>query len=390
MTKNATVAIMLLFAFFCPRTFGQVHVKNTNMKQVLLFRSNQEALRGNLVEMRDDTLVVLTANREMAVPLADIRRIIWSYERGPGRGPVIGAVAAGYLGAYLYAQSQNYGGFVRSENWVGYALFVPPSIALGAGIGYLVDPGSSHAERVFDFTGDEESKSDERARLVRAVTQDSPESKVHITFQGSHVYPRGPQLVVGNSSPMYDGSRVISDFNLLRKAQLTYSITPDLEAGIAFVWFGEPPQSSYGYASSGDFYSASFSGTQSLQAIGKCLVAVYQPLYGVLPSRLGLRVGGGAGIASLDYARTTGVFTFSPDGPGTQQDSYFSVSDNVVVWYLFGQIEYELVDGLSVGLVVDNVFGPSRGAPAVPEASIPGQELQFGNSSVGFTLGFHF
>jgi hypothetical protein len=43
-----------------------------------------------------------------------------------------------------------------------------------------------------------------------------------------------------------------------------------------------------------------------------------------------------------------------------------------------------------VGLVVDNVFGPSRNAPAVPEANIPGQELPFGNSSVGFTLGFHF
>jgi hypothetical protein len=62
----------------------------------------------------------------------------------------------------------------------------------------------------------------------------------------------------------------------------------------------------------------------------------------------------------------------------------------VVVGYLFGQVEYEAVDGLSFGLVLDNVFGPSRDAPAVPEANIPARTRDFGNSSVGFTISVHF
>jgi hypothetical protein len=113
-------------------------------------------------------------------------------------------------------------------------------------------------------------------------------------------------------------------------------------------------------------------------------------LYRILESRFTVKVGGGFGTASIDYTRTTSAWSYVQFGTGSQQSSLFTVSENILVGYLFGQVEYEVVDGLSLGLVADNVFGPSRDAPAVPEANIPAQALNFGNSSVGFTMSIHF
>jgi len=98
-------------------------------------------------------------------------------------------------------------------------------------------------------------------------------------------------------------------------------------------------------------------------------VALYKPLYDLLDPRLDLKVGGGFGAASIDYSRTTTVWAYTQSGTGSQLNSSFSVSDNFVVAYLFVQLEFELVDGLSLGLVADKVFGPSRDAPAVSEAN---------------------
>jgi hypothetical protein len=99
---------------------------------------------------------------------------------------------------------------------------------------------------------------------------------------------------------------------------------------------------------------------------------------------LNLKVGGGLGIASIDYNRSTTISGITP------QYSSFNIADNSLSAYFFGQLDFELVEGLSVGLIADKVFGPSRDAPAVPEANIPAQTINFGNTSVGFTVSFHF
>lgn len=391
MFKNITIAGVLLCLFMSEVTFGQVQVKSTAMKQVLIFRPNQDAVRGKLAEIREEYIVVLSSQREITVPFAEISRIILTSEQGAGRGPLYGAVLAGYAGAYLFATSGSNGGFVNSRNGTGLVIliFVLPSISLGAGMGYLVDPGSTQKEEVFDFTGSDEAKAQEKSRLVRAATHESRESKVHITFQGSHVNSNIPKLILPSSYPSYDNS-TISEFNLLRKAQVTYSVVPEAEVGVALVWFSEPPQSSNGYETLSNSGSKNYNVSQSFEATGKYIVALYKPLYHLLDPRLDLKVGGGIGTASIDYRRTTTVRTYTQSGPSSQQGSSFNVSDNFVVAYLFGQLEFEFVDGLSLGLVADKVFGPSRAAQAVPEANIPAQTLRFDNTSVGFTISIHF
>jgi hypothetical protein len=389
MGKRIIVVGILLCVFLSQVAFGQMKIKNTAMKRAIVFRSTQDAIRGKVAEIRDSSIVVLTSEREVTVPFSEISRIIWTHEQGPGRGPLMGAVLLGYAGACLYATSRDHGGFVENGDLWGYLLPVLPSIALGAGIGYLVDPGFAQEELVFDFTGSEEEKAREKSHLIRAATHVSHESTVHITFQGSHVSSSMPNLILPNSNTSYD-FRQVSGFNLLRKAQVTYSFLPELEAGIAFVWFSEPPQSGSGYENLVNNDFRSYSGLQSFEATGRYLVALYNPLYHILDSRLTLKVGGGVGIASIDFARATTVWTSSQIGPGSQQSSSYTVSDNFLVGCLFGQLEFEFVDGFSLGLAVDRIFGPSSDAPAVPEANIPAQTLSFENTSVGFTISLHF
>jgi len=226
MSKNIIIAGVLLCLFMSQITFGQVQVKSTAMKQAIIFRPNQDAIRGKLAEIGEEYIVVFSSEREVTIPFADISRIILTYERGSGRGPIYGAVLAGYAGTLILTRSQD--------------LVVVPSIALGAGIGYLVDPGSVQKEEVFDFTGSGEAKTGEKSRLLRAATHESRESKVHITFQGSHVNSNMPKLNLPGSSTSYDYN-TISEFNWLRKVQVTYSVVPEVEVGVALVWFSEPP-----------------------------------------------------------------------------------------------------------------------------------------------------
>lgn len=385
-----TVLCLLLFQI----GVGQVHVTSTVMKQALIFRPNQEVIRGTIVEIREDSIVVLSSEREVTVPIADIGRIIWTYDSGPARGFVYGAILGGYASSYIYTRSLNSDGFFGTENALGFFLVVPPSMAIGAGIGFLIDPGPSHKEILFDFAGSDEERARERARLVEAATDGSGGSNLHVTFQASQVSAHMPEFNFPNSLSSYENSRV-TRFNLLRKAQVTYSVAPEWEIGVALVWFGEPSQSSYGYENSYSDYPGvnagkTSSGLQSFEAFGKCIVASYNPLYYILDSRFVFKVGGGFGTASINFKRTTSLFTWSYDGYGQNgtnslQDSYFSISDDYPVGYIFAQVEFNLVDGFSIGLVADNVFGPSSDVPAVPEANIPARTLSFDNASVGFS-----
>ena len=386
MFKQIITAGLLLSLLMSQTLFGQA--KTASMNQVLVFRPDQDVIRGKLVEIREESIIVLTSEREVAIPFSEISRMILNNERTTGRGPLYGAILAGYASTYALAQSEDQGGFVKSRDLSWYFLIVGPSIALGAGLGYLIDQGHVQTEEGFDFTGSDEAKAREKSRLRAAASHESRESKVHITFQGSHVYPNIPKLPLPGSSAY--NNTTVSKFNVLRKAQITYSVMPELEAGVALVWFSEPPQYGFGYESLGNGNSRSSNATQSFKATGKYIVASYKPFPHILDPRIDFKVGVGIGTASIDYVRTTSVWTYRQVGTSVQENSSFSVSDNFFVSYLFGQIEFELVDGLSIGMVADKVFGPSREAPAVPEANVPAQVLRFDNASLGFTIGLHF
>jgi hypothetical protein len=359
------------------------------MNEALIFRYHQDAIHGTLAEIREEYVVVLSSEHEVQVPFREISRILLTFEHGLGRGPITGALLAGYASACILATSHGHGGYVESPDLPWYPLVVVPSIALGAGIGFLVDPGSGQKEEVFDFTGTDADRAREKSRLERDVTQGWRASQVHISFQGSRVNPNIPKLVLPGSTIYYDNSTTTT-FNVLRKAQVTYSVVPEVEVGVALVWFSEPPELSSGYETASNRDTKIINGFQWFEATGKYIVAFYNPLYHRIDPRLDINVGGGLGTASIDYRRTITVWTNTPSGTSLQQDFSFNVPENSAVGYLACQLQFKLFEGFSVGLVADKVFGPSRDAPAVPEAGVPAQIVHFDNASVGFTIGLDF
>jgi len=388
MDTKAIILRVLLCLSLGQAAFGQTQLRGTAMDQVIVFRAGQDAIRGKLAEIGNEHIVLLLSEHEVTVPFSEISRIILSHERGAMRGMLYGAVLAGYASTYIFTTQQDNGGFVESKDLSLHLLVALPSIALGAGTGYLIDQTSRQSQEIFDFTGADQAKKEERSRLLSAANHDSRESKVHITFQGSHIYSTVPNLVVPGSYNNDYGT--ISKFNWLRKIQATYSMMPEAEIGLAVVWFGEPSQSSYGYEDLGNGNFTSYNGSQSFEANGKYFVASYKPLYNELGSRFDLIIGGGVGIASIHYSRTTLVSSITQGGPVVQLNSSFDILHNSLVGYLFGEFDFEIVEGLSLGLVADKVFAPAQNTQAVPEANISAQALPVGNISVGFTVGLHF
>jgi len=95
MANNIIIAGVLVCLFLSQATFGQAQVKSTAMKQAIIFRPNQDAIRGKLAEIREEDIVVLSSEREVTVPFAEISRIILTYEQGPGRGTIIWGSSCG-------------------------------------------------------------------------------------------------------------------------------------------------------------------------------------------------------------------------------------------------------------------------------------------------------
>jgi hypothetical protein len=372
-------------------------------RRVIVFCPNQDALSGRLIRVGDSSISVLTAKREEKILFENISRIVLSGEKKASKGVVYGAILGGYGAVAILGQSENYTpkptGYLMSNNlstWV-FLLIVTPSILAGGGIGYLIDPGSDGTEEMFYFTGSEDSRNAERQRLTGALSNVERDHTVHLSVQGSQVYPSVIKRDESQSSYGggfgYGGYNNVMSFNIYRRVQLTYTIHPNVEVGIASVLFGEPSQyiDINEYSSSGN---SRYGNTQiTLDAVGRYAVVAYMPFPELSGGPYEISLGGGIGIAAIDYERQSfvtentvvnGIYTT------TTKTSTFKFSENLVTGYLYGQASAELIDGLTIGLVLDHVFAPSKEAPADVVFGMARKTLPFGNTSLGFTIGLHF
>jgi len=366
------------------------------MRRVIIFRPNQDAISGRLIKMGDDGLTVLTAQREERIPFDEVSRIVMTGESRSSKGALYGAVLGGYASALIFGTARSGSGYSSPTGYVqqgffsglGMLLILTPSILAGGGIGYLIDPGSDGKEEMFDFTGSEESRSAERKRLKNTMNNVEPVRNFHVSLQGSQVNPSVIQQDQTNSMYGGNGYSDVSSFTLLRKLQVTYSVLPYLEMGVASVWFGEPSQNKYiSDYNAQTTISTWATSTVTLDAVGRYVVGVFKPFYGSLDRQYDIALGGGVGLASISYKRETQVNTFSTFAPTT---SKFEISETMLSGFVYGQASMELTEGLSIGLFFDYVIAPSREATPDPQFQKGMQTLNFGNSSYGFTLGLDF
>ena len=296
MHHRIIVALSVVCCFLGFDSAAQSQTDSRVRHEILIFRTDREVLRGAAVDLRGDTIVVSSPLGDVTLSFAAISRIILRLEAGPSRGPIYGGVLAAYASAAIILSVGDRDGFVKPDNLAAYGLLAIPSIAVGVGIGYLFDHDSRPVEDVFDFTGSDAEKDRERGRLIAALARVQHRRKIHVSLQSGEVYSNLPALVLPDPYGNYDHSAA-NGFNLLRKIQVTYSVTPEVEAGAGLLWFGETGQSRFGYEYFADGSNKTYSELQSFNALGKMAVATYEPLKQLLGPGFSVKLGGGVGAA---------------------------------------------------------------------------------------------
>lgn len=381
--------ILVSLILFSPSAFlsAQIPVSNRSLNYAIVFRAEQDALRGRLVEVGDDTLVLLTAEREARVPLTDVRRIILSFESAGSRGGVYGGLLASYVCAWLFMTPREGGPYISISD--GGALWIIPGAAVGTALGYLIDPGGATREEIIDLTGNFDEKRKGRERLLSATTKGRTSMEWTVSIQAAQVSPSLPPLEASRYISSYEDRR-ISGFNLVRRVYVGYSGFPFIDVGLSLITFGEPARSVFAYEGLAGGGSRNISTTQTFEASARCLIASIQPLDLVAQGPSGLVVGVGGGLSSIEFRRHILVSSWSPAGEFLSQDSDLHHEDSPFAWYLFAEWDVQVFDGLSIGLIVDRVVASSIVAPEVPIAGLPSQTMRFGNSSAGVIVSVQF
>lgn len=262
------------------------------------------------------------------------------------------------------------------------------------GIWYYVFSKFEKSEKEFNFTENEKKRLARWEQLRSYITEEYTHKKINISAQAGYVFSRVSShyktlfqdagYETRNYSYLFGEYRQgATDFNLLRKLQLTLTAPSNNEFGIAVYWPGEP--SAVGYI---DDWTQSFEVEQVLSTTAYCGVIVLKPPRFQKSKRISLNFGIGLGMAQVDFRIRTGLETWDPGYEVTRNQ--YSVSKGLFSSVVFAELNFYFREALSLGLIADYAYIPSLQAPEVPEAGIASQDLRLGNASVGFSLGLHF
>jgi hypothetical protein len=181
-----------------------------------------------------------------------------------------------------------------------------------------------------------------------------------------------------------------TNWNLLRRVQLTFSVTPFLQVGAAMIRIAEPTIS-VGGGWSGGTASEHWAVEESFSEGNLYgLAGVVEPPPGILPEWLVLRGGGAFGPVTIEYMNQRTVYTYQYVPPysssAVQHSEQFDGTE--LGFGIYGEVGVNITSLVSLSCIVDYCAVPSKKFPAIPELKLPEETL--GNSSVGVLIGFHF
>lgn len=376
---------------------------------IILLRSGS-MLAGALVGVESDAVVLLRKGQEEKIPRQDIRRITIEKESNRSRSAFQVMLLGTYLGNVLLFRAEDEPAFYLRNDLCSGAIALWETIIVGAstGLGFLLSGILEKNEQVFEFSDSAKENLANWERLKRFILGIGDQKKFHLSLHGGQVFPRissrykslfqSAGYEVYKSGYCYYGECAgeASDFNMLRKVQLTYSIKPYLDVGLAMSWLGERPISGYKETSFqaydpywGYQYTAhehhNFS--QQVSSTGYFVVGVCRPFFNQTPKKISWNVGFGVGTIKTDfilqsYSHNTYSYVDTTEVSKLSKLRFGALA--------FTELNFNLIEGLSLGFAADYAFTPAIEAPGLPEAGIPAQRLGGVNGSVGFNLGLHF
>jgi len=355
------------------------------------------ALSGLLVGIESNALILRISGQNEKIQLNSIAWVTIEIEKKTSRNTLYGALLGIYFGNLIFLRAENQPlAYIQDIEANALGLFLTNAIFAGAGggLGYLSGAILEKGEKVFNFTGSREKQLSEGERLRRYIIGDSSRSrKIHFSVQAGHIFTRVSNRYLSLlKNTDYHASRYIcrdyecgdaaSNFNLLRKLQISYSLKSNAEIGIALYWLGEP-------SVQGEKWQNGISSeiTQTLYSTGYYVIGIYKPFLKRMPKQISWNAGVGFGAAKVNFCLKTSSHSWYPY---FEEKTEHNISKILFSTIIFTELNLRISDALSLGLISDYVFVPSEHGPEFLEGGIPAQKLRLGNGSVGFTLGLHF
>lgn len=371
------------------------------MDRAMVFTKSGYGFSGYLSEivigLEDDTLVLSSAKQNEKILVGDLSKIIVLPRNKQGNLFLAGALAGTYAANLLLGRSDQQSSGFLTENFSSVGAVILTT-ALGVGVwgtvGLLVNSGTD-TDLILDFNQIESEKRNARMKLYDLISEESMVRKIHFSLQGGHVYARVKNkflsLIGGSSDGYYGGDE--SDFNLLRRIQMTYSTEPDIEIGAAVQWSSEPSVSAYtyNYFYTYDSYGQSIYNSntkyyeQTFHVTGYYGIGKYKPFFKELPRMVDIAIGCGIGIANIEYKRGVNIYQYYYQQSGQYQKELNMSELSAVV---FGEFNIYLKEYLTLGIAADYVYFPPLIIPSDPLSNLPEQTLS-GNACVGFIMGVH-
>ncbi len=383
--KNIIIIVLILFCSAGAQTLekqngsepGEFLGKNFLFCDIKILKNDGSYFSGSLFGVNEDSVIIIFNNKSrISFDFKDIYSLKLEYASFDNTLAIQGMLLGTYVGQLLlFTGSENQ--FFRSnekEGLLWYLLNLFPTAALG-GLGYYFSSTGTTFTEAFRFS--DKSISDyenEVKRFKHLIIGKSDLNRINLYFQMAQVFSRFSRWQEKEQNLYsYDN---ISSFNLLRKIQLTYSLSHDIEAGAAIMWIGEPRIYDFPYHYNGYFLE------ELNKSMGYYLVMQWDPFQQYLPDNVKLSLGTGVGIAAINYSSK--LTNYNPSENLNEEEitkRYSTFSSDVFV--SLGLI----LSKVSFSLIADYVYIPEKTA-SIPYLGLNAQRM--GNFSVGLSLGFIF
>ncbi|PLX30909.1 MAG: hypothetical protein C0600_07090 [Ignavibacteria bacterium] len=362
--------------------------KESFLEPVYIFRDGEQALGGRLIDADDSLLLLHRDGVPYAVPFSDAVSIRMPGRPVAGRAFVYGMFLAAYVSNHFFWSRENQiGSFLNTypDEKVG---FLASNLGTGLVIGsivYLFASASDQDEEEFHVLHGNVHGQNEKNRFMSFVKRDDSKPSMHVSVQMSTVAPvesnRAMKLLNESGfSDVHSNSiswqhRALTDFNILRKLQATFSIRPDICFGLSYMDLAERYST---YSATGKAPDGSRQEVEFMQDLtGWYAVGTYEPLLRHLNQPLEWKIGVGLGVTAID-------------GHVASLTAVHDLTDKTLSALLFSEFNLYVYSGLSLGLTAEYVYVSGMEIGPLQGVTSENSMINFNSTSWGLVLGVHF
>ena len=342
--------------------------------KAIIYRQRADALAGYITDITRDTIILMSGSRREMIGLDEVSAI--NILPGRKKTPILSfcALSGLYLGnlAFYRAEQQpsSYYASDPDDNSLGELFANILFAGAGVGVGFLLSTGMEK-ELLVNFAGSDWKRQDNLQRLSVMLNRNRRSRPVHLSVGGSWIFTRNTSIAgdtwIGESTKL----------NLFRRLQLTCSIKPNLQFGLALINQNEPTK-----RGSKDSWAL----RQSFSSTGYYFIGRFDLNKSASSQRtLKCFAGAGIGVVVVNFRHAAEKWDYQLGHLLYRR----IVKKNPLSGYVFAGTDVFFMEALSLSFITDFAFARSYYADGIPEVGLDRQKVCVGNPSIGFSLGIH-